>query len=145
MKRTHVMTALATAVLAAVALTGCTAGGDSKAEPSKKPSASATAKPEKTVYDKCEDGFATILTTNTDAGETFTLGDCANVSIVGPGAEGSRFEIGAVDTLVVEGDQVTASVASAKKIIVAGKGNTVTHGGDAEVQDDGADNTVTAK
>lgn len=144
MKKRTLISTITLAVVAAAALTGCsTAQDDKKASPS--PSASATTKPIETVYDKCVDGAATLLTTNTGAGKTFSLGDCANVSIVGAGAKGSSFELGTVETLVVEGDSVTVSVASAKKIIVAGQQNDVTYGGQAEVVDDGAKNTITAQ
>ncbi|MEK6342378.1 MULTISPECIES: hypothetical protein [Curtobacterium] len=144
MKRMPLITALAVAALASVALSSCSAN-DAAPERDPKPTASPTVTPIETVYDKCEDGFATILTSNTKAGETFTLGDCENVSIVGLGAKGSTFELGKVGTLVIEGDSVRADVASAKKIIVAGQENTVTHDGGADVQDDGAKNTVTAR
>lgn len=136
--------AIALALISAGTLAGCSSADDS-AQPSKTPQSSATAKPDATVYDECVDGSATILTTNTEKGKQFELGDCANVSIVGLGTKGSSFELGAVETLVIEGDEVTATVATAKKIIVAGKDNTISYGGDAEVVNDGKGNTIVRK
>lgn len=145
-KRTLIPT-LALAALTIATLGGCSTAPDP--EPSGSASASSnasvTVKPVETVYDECIDGSATILTSNTGKGEEFSLGDCANVSIVGAGNGGSSFAIGSVDLLVVEGDDVTASVADAKRIIVAGQRNSIRYGGSPEIVDDGEGNVLSAK
>ncbi|MBT2502628.1 DUF3060 domain-containing protein [Curtobacterium sp. ISL-83] len=143
MQKKHLIAMLA---LATVALAGCSTNADGP-DPSRsvKPSAKATSAPVETVYDKCEGGQATVLASHVEKGKKLTLGDCANVSIVGAGVNGATIELGAVDTLVIEGDSVATTVGSAKKIVVAGQKNAVTYGGEAEVQDEGKENTITKK
>lgn len=98
-----------------------------------------------TVYDECVDDLATIDAARVKAGTTFSLGDCAHVSVVGQASKGTTIELGTVEDLLVEGSGTTVSVASAKSITVPGSDNTVIHDPGAEVQDLGKGNTLTVR
>jgi hypothetical protein len=123
-------------------LSGCTGHGPDRPTTSPTPSTSATA--ESVDYGKCVDGQLTILASQAKAGAAVDVAECDSVSIVGTAEEGVRFELGAVDRLVVEGDGLTVHAESAGEVIVPGNRNTVTHGGDSKVEDLGAGNTVSA-
>ncbi|GAA0965609.1 DUF3060 domain-containing protein [Frigoribacterium faeni] len=130
---------LATALVLAAALSGCTTTDDTEATGSPSPSVESVEATE-TVYDECVDGVATILSDGLDG--PFELGDCPAVSIVG--VEG-RITLGAVDRLVVEGDRNAIVVDQVTHVAFGGADNTVEHrGGEPEVVDDGDGNTVTA-
>jgi hypothetical protein len=123
-------------------LSGCTSHAPDGPTASPTPSASATA--DTVDYGVCVDDQVTVLASQAKAGEAVDVAKCASVSIVGTAEKGVRFELGAVDRLVVEGDGLTVHAESAGEVIVPGNRNTVTHGGDSKVEDLGADNTVSA-
>ena len=141
-RKPFITLALGAALVATLA--GCS--GESTPSKTKTPAAAPTQSsvPAETVYNECKDGLATIDLGEIEAGKPLSLGDCAQVSVVGKGAADVRVELGTVGGLVVEASNAVISVQQASSVIVPGSGNTVSYGGDAQVQDLGADNTITA-
>lgn len=132
--------ALGLGLIAALTLTGCSSQDTS--EPTTKPSASSA--PETVDYGTCVNDQVTILASQAKAGETVEVGACPSVAIVDSAKDGVVFKIGAVDKLVIEGSHITAQVESATSVVVPGSENTVTYGGQSQVEDIGAGNTVSA-
>lgn len=126
----------------ALLATGCSASGQD-AKPTPSPSSTKPAVQEER-YNECIDDRATILASDVERSGTITLGDCAEVSVVGAATPGSTIEIGEVKLLVVEADGATVHAGKTERIIVPGAHNSVTHIGEAQVEDQGAENTITA-
>jgi len=121
---------------------GCSgAGHDDHPTPKAKPSHTAE---QEVTYDECVDDRATVLASNVSRDGRITIGDCAEVSVVGAATPGSTIELGAVKLLVVESDGATIRLDRAERIVIPGNHNTVTHSGEPEVDDQGTGNTITA-
>lgn len=139
-RKTAVSLVLGAAFLTALA--GCSS--TSTPGPTSSPKPSHTTPVTETVYNECVDGLATVDASDLSADEPFTLGDCAQVSVLGAAKDGGTISLGAVDSLLVEASGATIEVQGAKTITIPGSDNTVTYGGTAEVQDLGTGNTATA-
>jgi len=138
----QIAASLALAAGLAFLAAGCTAS-ESDAKPS--PTTKSTGSPvHEERYNKCIDDRATVLASDVKRDGKITVGDCAEVSVVGAATPGSTIEVGTVKLLVVEADGATVHAGTAERIVIPGGHNTVTHTGDAQVEDQGAENTVTA-
>lgn len=124
----------------AVLASGCSSDAPAP-KPTEKPTASATA-PEVT-YNECVDGKATVLASAAERDGSIELGDCAEVSVVGAATKGSTVQLGTVTLLVVEADSANIRAGAVERIVVPGSHNTIAHTGDAAVDDQGTDNTIT--
>lgn len=159
-KKTRLITSLAAASIALVALAGCTTAQPDTAAKDGKPTASAeqssdkksndeqsadsgeneTFVPEEKTYE-CVDGAATI----TESNAILTLeGDCASVEVTGVN---SLISItGSVDQLSVGGSINKVVTVSANNItfVEESSGNIVESQGEPAVTDNGAENEVVA-
>lgn len=145
MKKTPILTiALAATLIGGLA--GCTGSGDTTTAKTPKPTATSTEKlpkPLKPVVNKCVDGQATIVLTQST--RTVTLSDaCDEVSVVGAGG---TVTLAAVKHLVIEGDNNKVNTESLEKVDFGGSDNTITYTGAAPTVNTykTTGNTVTAR
>jgi len=116
MRSTILTATITTGLLAALALTGCTAEQtDTMASATSTPTATAGVAD---VTGKCVDGEATPV----QNGKKIDIGDCKLVDVMG---KGNRITAGAVDHLVIEGNGNIVTVASATEVTTIGNGNKV--------------------
>ncbi|WP_159571038.1 DUF3060 domain-containing protein [Curtobacterium sp. 18060] len=145
MRHTSRTARIAATTLAAIGIltvvTACSGtGGD---EPTKKPTASSSAKADdrfstppadiQKATAECADGKVVIDQSNKDV----TVGDCASVEIT---ASNAVVHLGKVDALVLSGTINDVDAKEIGKVTVSGNGNRVTTDGKPKVTDKGAEN-----
>ncbi|WP_439690064.1 DUF3060 domain-containing protein [Curtobacterium sp. SP.BCp] len=137
---TRSIAAVVLATSAALLLAGCTADSDNS--PSPKPTASEKAAPSDeytpAAYQNACDGTQAVL--DHEGGEHSLEDGCESVSVVG---SGSKYTIGATNTLTVEGDNLDIRVEKVDKILLLGANNKVhVTDGEPAVDDQGSGNTI---
>lgn len=138
--RIRTISTIVLASSAALLLAGCTADATETTSP--KPSSSKKAAPTDqytpAAYENACDGTQAVL--DNEGGEHELEDGCKFVSVVG---SGSKYTIGATETLAVEGSNLDITVSKADRVMLLGANNKVhVTAGTPTVDDQGTGNTV---